>query len=71
MATGILDLVFGVLEVSLSWRCALPTVVGLGAGLAFFYGAGQEPSSAVIVFGLTALGWCVGLLWHFGAGTRR
>lgn len=71
MATGILDLVFGGPEVSLSWRCALPTVVGLGAGLAFFHGAGQEPSSAVIAFGLTALGWCVGSLWHFGAGTRR
>jgi hypothetical protein len=71
MAAGIIDLVFGALEVSLSWRCAVPTLVGLGVGLAYFYSSSQEPSAAAIAFGLAALGWFVGLFWHFAAAVSR
>jgi hypothetical protein len=71
VADGIIDLVFGALEVAVSWRSAVLTLVGLGVGLAYFYGSGEEPSSAAIAFGLSLTGLVAGVAWHLAVRTRR
>ena len=60
----------GILDIS-SWRLAVPTVVGVGAGLGVYYISGQTPASAAVVAALWLVGLVVGLVWHFSHRQRR
>ena len=60
----------GILDIS-SWRLAVPTVVGVGAGLGVYYISGQTPASAAVAAALWLVGLVVGLVWHFSHRQRR
>lgn len=64
-----LDLL-GILDV-FSWRSFLPTVVGIGTGLAIYYWTGETPASAAVAFALGFTGLCIGLVWDITHRRRR
>ena len=59
-----------VLDIS-SWRLAVPTVVGSGAGLGVYYLSGETPASAAVAFALWLAGLGIGLVWHFSHRRRQ
>jgi hypothetical protein len=69
---AILDVLesLGVLDIS-PWRLVVPTVVGIGIGLAVYYLSGETPASAAVAFVLWLVSLGIGLAWQFGRGRRR
>jgi hypothetical protein len=63
---SILDLLAstGVLDLS-AWRSAVPSVIGIGTGLAIYYLSGKDPAGAAVAFFLGILGICIGVIWQF------
>ena len=66
-----IDSVFDLLDALAFWRFFLALAVGIGAGLAVYYAAGQDPASAAIAFGLGFCGLCVGFVWQISSGRLR
>ena len=66
-----IDSVFDLLDALALWRVFLAVAVGIGAGLAVYYAAGQDPASAAIAFGLGFCGLCAGLVWQISSARLR
>ena len=60
----------GVLDIS-AWRLAVPTVVGIGAGLGVYFLSGETPASAAVAFALWLAGLVIGIVWEFSHRQRR
>lgn len=46
-------------------RFAIPTLLGIAAGVAVFYLTGKEPASAAMALGCGLLGVAIGFVLHY------
>jgi hypothetical protein len=58
------------LELLLAPRFAVSLGVGVAAGFGFYSLSGKDPSSAAVAFGIGAVGFVVGVIWHVAGGSK-
>jgi len=66
-ALGLLDII----DVVTHWRFFVPCAIGVGAGLAVYHFAHQDPAAAAVAFGFGIAGFIVGLVWQVSHGRRQ
>ncbi|WP_296280212.1 hypothetical protein [Pseudoxanthomonas sp.] len=52
-------------------RFAIPTLLGIAAGVAVFYLTGKEPASVAMAFGCGLLGLTIGFVLHYFRNAPR